>query len=326
MKIGIIGTGAYAIALASILENKNYKITMWTALKEEYEELKSTRKNLKALDYELKKDITFTMNMQEVIENNEAIILAIPAKFIETTVSLMKNYLTNQEILIATKGIETKNKSLIHDYLEKVLKTTKIACISGPSFAKEVITKEPIGLTLASQNSKTLNYFLNLFKDIPYLTIELREDIIGVELCGILKNIMAIFSGILDGLNITYSTNAKFLMDASYEIRRIIKEFGGDKHTFSTYAGMGDLILTCTSVQSRNYTFGKLIGEGADFKSYQAKTTIEGLENLNAMYELLKEKNIESEVIDILYKIVYQSQPKELVFEFLKNKTLRIPF
>ncbi len=325
-KIGIIGAGAYAIALASLLEEKNIEIWMWTAVESEYKELTTTRKNLQAIDYELSENVKFTMNMQEVIENNEAIILAIPAKFIEKTVTMMKNYITNQPILIATKGIEPNSKSLIHEYLEQVLKTTKIACISGPSFAKEVVIKEPIGLTLASKNSETLNYFIELFKDISYLTLELREDIVGVSLCGILKNIMAIFSGILDGLNITYSTNAKFLIDASYEIRKIIKEFGGDKHTFSSYAGMGDLILTCTSVQSRNYTFGKLIGSGSDFKSYQAKTTIEGLENLNAIYELLKEKKIKSEVIDILYKIIYQNQPKELVFKFLKDKPCRNPF
>ena len=325
MNIGIIGCGAYAIALSSLLEKKNINIMMWTALQSEYEELSKTRKNSKVLDYELNKNIKFTTSMDTLINENEAIILAIPAKFIKSTIALIKN-IKDKPILIATKGIESSEKVLIHEYLKKELKITKVASISGPSFAKEVVTKEPIGLTLASEDKETLDYFLNLFNNISYLTLELREDIIGVELCGILKNIMAIFSGILDGLNITYSTNAKFLMDASYEIRRIIKEFGGDKHTFSTYAGMGDLILTCTSVQSRNYTFGKLIGEGADFKSYQENTTIEGLENLDTMYELLKEKGIESEVIDILYKIVYQSQPKELVFEFLKDKPCRIPF
>ncbi len=320
MKIGIIGTGAYAIALASVLENKNVNIMMWTALKNEYDELVKTKKNLKASKYKLSDSVTFTMNMDEIVKENDTLILAIPAKFIESTVDIMKKSFTNQNILIATKGIATKNQELIHEYLERELNTKKIACISGPSFASDVIKKEPIGLTLASENEETLNYFIELFKNIPYLSIETRNDIIGCEICGILKNVMAIFSGILDGLCITNSTNAKFLMDASYEIRNIITAFGGDKHTFSTYAGMGDLILTCTSTKSRNYTFGKLIGENGDFKTYGKNTTTEGLENLNTIYELLKKKDIYSEIVDILYKIIYLNQPKELVLEYLKNK------
>ena len=120
MKIGIIGTGAYAIALASVLENKNVNIMMWTALKNEYDELIKTKQNLKASKYKLSDSVTFTMNMDEIVKENDTLILAIPAKFIESTVDIMKKSFTNQNILIATKGIGTKNQELIHEYLNDV--------------------------------------------------------------------------------------------------------------------------------------------------------------------------------------------------------------
>ncbi len=317
MNIGIIGTGAFAIALASILENKNVNITMWTAIDSEYEELVNTHQNKKALEYVLDNKINFTMDIKDLVKQNDTIIIAIPAKFLDTTINLMKEYINNQEILIATKGIEGKSQMLIHNYLKQELNTNNITSISGPSFAKEVIKKEPLGLTLASENKESLDYFTNLFKDISYLTIERSDDIIGCELCGILKNIVAIFSGILDGLQVNSSTNAKFLVDASLDIQEIIHYFGGKPETFTTYAGMGDLILTCTSIKSRNYTFGKLIGEGKDFNSYKQNTTIEGLENLNAIYKLFKLNNINSGIINTLYKIIYLNEPKEIIYDYL---------
>ena len=129
MNIGIIGTGAYAIALASLLENKNVNVMLWTALQSEYEELTKTNKNSKVSDYELSKKVTFTMDMS-LLMKNETLILAIPAKFTLSTVNLMKKDYKNQNILIATKGIETTNQKLIHEYLEEELNTKKIACIS----------------------------------------------------------------------------------------------------------------------------------------------------------------------------------------------------
>jgi len=318
MKLGIIGTGAYAIALASFLENKNVELTMWTKLKEEYDELKEKNTNLKIIDYKLDDKIKFTMNIEEAINNMDGIILAIPAKFLKETINEIKKYIKKeQHVLIATKGIESNSKKLIHDFLYDELKNNNIACISGPSFAIDIIEKEPIGLTIASHNEETLLFFTNLFNGISYLTVEPIKDIIGCELCGMLKNIVAIFSGILDGMEVNNSTNAKFLVDATKEIQNIIYEFGGNKKTFSSYAGLGDLILTCTSTKSRNYTFGKLIGEKKDFKSYQNTTTIEGLENLNTVYKLFQEKNIDCKFVNILYEIIYLDKSTDLILKYL---------
>lgn len=319
MNIGIIGTGAYAIDLSSILENKNINITMWTILDKEYKDLTTNHTNLNVIDYKLHKRIKFTTDIKKLVLENDLFILAVPAKFVKSTVDLFEEYYTEQDILIATKGVEANSKLLIHDYLNKELKTDKIAYISGPSFAKDIVKREPLGLTLASKNESTLNIFKELFSGINYLTIEPIIDISGCELYGVLENIMAIVSGILGGMNETDSTCSKFLVDANLEIQKIIKRFDGLETIFYTYAGLGDLILTCSSKNSRNYAFGFLIGSNGDFETYKKNTTVEGIENLYTIYEMLKEKNIKSEIIDILHEIVYFGKLKELIIIYLKN-------
>lgn len=316
MKIGIIGCGAYGIALSSLFDSKDISITMWTKLEDEHEELVNNRTNSKVFDYKLNDKIKFTMSLEEITLRNEALILAIPAKFLKDVILELKKYYNGQHILIATKGMIDDN--LISNYLHDELNTEKIACISGPSFASDILKKEIIGLTLASNNVVTLDYFRCLFNDTN-LVIEIAHDIIGVQLGGILKNTMAIGSGILDGIKVSNSTKAKFLTDISKEIKKIINNLSGDSKTFDTYSGIGDLLLTTTSYESRNYSFGLLIGEDKDFKSYLENNTVEGIENLRNIKNLLTENRIKSRIIDILFEIVYLSQPKEKIFEYLKN-------
>ena len=317
MKLGIIGTGAYAIALTSLIEEKNISTIMWTKLENEYQELKNNHTNLNVLDYKLNNNINFTNSLEELSNKSDYIILVIPTKFIKSTINEFKKYYHNQPILIASKGI-MEDKILIHDYLKKELKTSNISCISGPSFAKDVILKQPIGLTIASNKFKN-NGFYKLFSNISYLELELSNDIIGVELWGIFKNIIAIGSGILNGMNTSPSTINKFLIDASKDIQKIIIKCKGNKNTYYTYAGIGDYILTTTNTNSRNYTFGLLIGQNKDYKTYQNENTIEGLENLKVIYEYLNINNINCKIIDILYNIIYLNEDKNLLITYLNN-------
>lgn len=319
MNIGIIGTGAYAIALASILENKNLNILMWTKLNNEFQELSNNHTNLSVLNYKLNEKIKFTNSLEELSNKSNVLILAIPTKFVKDTMNELKTYYHNQEILIASKGMIENTNLLMDEYLSNILNTNKISCLSGPSFANDVIKKEPIGLTIASKNNNSLQYIKNIFSNIEYITLDDTKDIIGLELCGILKNIIAIGAGILNGMNINSSTIAKYLKDTSLEIEKIIVQLNGFKDTFSTYGGFGDFILTTTNNKSRNYTFGQLIGENKDYKNYMKTTTIEGLENLNGIYNLLNSKNINSKIIDILYQIVYLSKDKNILINYLKN-------
>ena len=317
MKIGIIGTGAYGIALSSLFDLKNIELTMWTKLEDEFQELINKKTNSKVLDYRLNDKIKYTMNIKEITNQSDVLILAIPAKFVKNIVLEIKKYYNNQHILIATKGMV--NDILISNLLKNELNTERIAYISGPSFASDIVKKEIIGLTLASNNVVTLDYFRCLFKDISYLKVEITHDIIGAQLGGILKNIIAIGAGMLEGMHVSNSTKAKFLTDSSKEIKKIIRDLDGNYKTFDTYSGIGDLFLTATSKESRNYTFGLLIGENKDFQSYLENNTIEGMENLKNIKNLLNEKKIKSKLIDILFEIVYLNKSKEKILEYLRN-------
>ena len=319
MKIGIVGTGAYAIALASLLENTSHSITMWTKLENEYKELISNHTNLKVLDYKLNNKIKFTMSLEDLMKN-DIIIVAIPAKFLKDTLDELKLYYKNQEILIATKGMIQNPISLLDEYFKKNLNTDKISFIAGPSFAHDVIKKHPIGLTLASDNLNSLNYFKNLFNGISYLTIDVTNDIKGIQICSILKNIIAIGSGILAGMDINNSTRIKYLIDCKDEIINLIKKLNGNSNTFMTYAGLGDYFLTTMSNNSRNYTFGYLIGKNENFHEYILNNTIEGLDNLTILYEYLKNKKITSNIINILYEIIFLNKDKLIILKYLENK------
>ena len=316
MKIGIIGTGAYAIAISSLLENKNYDITMWTKIESEFQNLVKTHKNENALNYVLDNKIKFTKELKE-FENKDYLILVIPTKFIKETIQEFKPFYRNQEILIASKGMIEDNNIFIHEYLEKELNTNKISCLSGPSFANDIILKTPFGLTFTSKNYNSLNKWINIFSDISYLTIDKTDDILGVEICGVLKNIIAIAAGILNGMNCTPSTTIKFLVDASRDIQDLLEKLNVKKESFYTYSGIGDFLLTATSKLSRNYTLGNLIGEDKDITNYIKNTTVEGLDNLKEMKKVLEVKNIKFPIIDILYEIIYNSKEKTLLLKYL---------
>lgn len=322
MNIGIIGTGAYAIALASILEeninSKNLNLTMWTINEDEYQELSLKYTNSRYLDYKLNKNIKFTMDLNKLVLENDTLILAIPAKFVHSTFETINVKMEDKKILIATKGIEPVTNELISDYLKLFYNINNITCISGPSFAHDIIKKQPIGLTIASQDKNNLNYFKDLFKT-SYIIFNETDDIIGCSLCGIVKNIMAIFSGILEGMHVNSSTKAKFMVDASKQIMEIIKKLKGKKETFYTYAGLGDLLLTATSTESRNFTFGLLIGMDKDFKTYLEETTVEGVESLKTTKIILEKNNLNSKIIDILDDVVNNCKDKNIILDFLKK-------
>ena len=260
------------------------------------------------------------MNLEELSNESRAIIIAIPAKFLKETINELKPFYYNQPILIATKGMIKENNLLIHEYLKKELNTNNIACISGPSFAKDIILKQPIGLTIGSNDLNTLNYFYSIFSNISNLSLEKVNDITSIELFGIFKNIIAIGSGILNGMNINPSTITKFLYDASLDIKDIIKKIDKDINTFYTYAGFGDYLLTTTSNESRNYTFGYLIGKNENYDDYKNKTTIEGLDNLDTIINYLNFKNIKFNLLNLLNDIINKKQNKEELLKYLKNK------
>ena len=221
-------------------------------------------------------------------------------------------------ILIATKGIENKTCQFMSEVVERNINTSKIAVISGPTFAKDIVTSSPIGLSLASTNLLTRDLVKTMLENE---TTKVREtlDIIGVEVCSAIKNVMAILSGILDGMNTCESTKALFLTEALNDIKELIDKLGGNKKTILSFAGFGDILMTCTSTSSRNFTYGKLLGEGKYTlaNDYQKTTTVEGLYTLKSMKKLIKKEKVKMEVIDLISDIVLGKKDINNILTFL---------
>lgn len=313
MNIGILGAGAYAIALADILIHNNNKVTLWSKFKEEIDHLNKYRNNKNFSNYTIPNEAVFTNDLN-VVMNNDLIIFAVPADFIDDTALEIKHLVSNQYFCIASKGLY-KDK-ILFEIINSIINTNNIGVISGPTFAIDIINKVPIGLTVASLNNETNNIISKALKS-DRVAIDINNDIIGVSICGSIKNIGAIANGIINGLNLPISTQALVITKLIEEIKNIIKIYGGDENTISSLAGIGDLILTCTSNKSRNFTLGYMLGSNQDkseINSYIQNTTIEGLAALKQIEKLIINHKNKLPIICCIYNILYnKGEIKELI-------------
>lgn len=318
MKIGIIGTGAYGLALSLMFHENHCPIKMWTKFEEEKTELETTRQNSRVLpNVQIPEDITFTTDLKELVTFSDLLVIAIPAGFVDTVAAELSFYIEpHHHICIASKGIEQDTCLFVADVLKKYINTDQIAVISGPSFAIDIASYFPIGLTLATQNKET-EHLLKESLQNKSLKLRTTNDIIGTEICGSIKNVIAIAAGMLDGMGASDSTQAMFITESLHDIKELIKALGGNGKTILSFAGFGDLLLTSTSTKSRNFRFGKMIGEGKskeEIEHYKKQTTIEGLYTLQSIYQLLGNKKIDLPIIDLIYNIVFHKEdPKELL-------------
>lgn len=323
MNVTIIGTGAFGIALSKMFLKNNCNIIMWTKNEVEFQKLEKNRRNEKVLpDFYIDKRIKFTLSMADAIKDAEIIVIAIPVQFIKEVILKIKEYFNkNQHICIASKGITDTNQVLPHKMVRKILHTKNVSVISGPTFAIDMVSDALMGLVVAGKNTKT-NMVIKKALANDSLVVDTSNDIDGIELCGAIKNIMAIGCGIIDGMNYPESTRCMLFTKCFQEMMNLIYGLGGHKASALTYAGIGDLLLTCTSYKSRNYTYGKLLGQDKSKKEiseYVNKTTIEGRYTLKILYEMLKKKKIKFQIISTLYSIVYKDNSPTLLINYLKK-------
>lgn len=322
VKIAILGSGAYGLALASRLLMNQNEVEIWTYSKEEKKELKETRISKKLPDYIIPKEITITTNMKKVVSDSKIIIIAVPAFAVDDVSKKLSKYIKpSQHILIATKGIEQDTCKFLTDVVLEYINTNRIAVISGPTFAVDIIKDVPIGLSLGTTNELTKKTIIEAFTN-PITKLRPTLDIIGIEVCGAIKNVMAIASGMLEGMNVPDSTKALFLTEALNDIKEIIDTLGGNKKTILSFAGFGDILMTCTSPNSRNFTLGKILGSGKKEEAikYRENTTVEGLYTLKSIQKLLQDTGASIPIIDLIYDIIYREKDKEEMLKMLIKK------
>lgn len=317
MKISILGTGAYGMAMASLLHYNKYSIKMWTNSDEEASYLNTNRKSPK-VDYDIPNDIIISTNMKDVITDSDVIIFATPSEFVSNVSEMVSKYYNNQYIAITSKGIDSSSLLCLSDVVKKNINTDLIAVISGCTFASDMVKKVPLGLNVASKNIDTLNVISGILGN-DYLSIYKTNDVIGSEICGAIKNVMAIGSGIINGMGYPESSSAMFITLATNEIIRLVKCLGGEDDTMFSFAGIGDLVLTCNSKESRNFTLGSMIGKNIDTKDYIENNTIEGLYALGSIMNIVKNYNIDMPIITMINSVIYgEKEPCDFIKILIK--------
>ena len=322
MKVGILGAGAFGLALSHILVKNKVTVEMWTHNEEEVKVLDKKRISKKLDGYKIPKEIKFSTNLEETVNGKDLIVMAIPAfAFEDVTKQLSKYIKKNQPVLIATKGIQQNTCLFLNDVFAKYLKNS-VAVISGPTFAVDMIKDAPIGFSMATKSHKTEMVIRKCFENS---TTKFRRtrDITGIEICGSIKNVMAIASGMLEGMGVTDSTRALFLTESMNDIKELIDALGGKKKSILSFAGFGDILMTCTSKNSRNFSFGYLIGSGASKKEidkYLENTTVEGMYTLKSINKLVRRKKVKMPIINLIHDIIEGKKDKEEMLRFLISK------
>lgn len=319
MKVTMIGTGVYSFALASAISFNVDKIVMWTESDDLYQKYLSDGCVKDIIEGKsLKSNVVLTRSYEEALKDTDVVFLVTAAKYFRNVIQDMKNYLSNNvPICIATKGLDMENLMFLSEVLENVYPNNKVLVLSGPSFAADLADNTLIGLTLASEDLKDAELVKNILVS-DKLKIEVIEDIIGLQIGGSIKNAYAIGAGIIDSLYSSPSTSALYLTEVIKEIRFLLGEFGSAIETVYSLGVIGDLVLTCGSTSSRNFSFGTFIGRD-DFnkQEYLGKNTIEGYETLKIYQEILKKKGICLPLLDILYKIVVLDKDSTLLGDYL---------
>ena len=322
MKIGILGAGAYGMAMTSVFDNNGHKIKIWSNSEEEVNLLLTNHKSNK-IDYIIPDDFVITTDMKLVVMDADIIVIAVPSEFVRNVCMELNKYFKEEQIIcISSKGIENNSCLFMDDVVRQCIKTDNIAVISGGTFAEDMVKEVPVGLTLATKSKLAGDIILKAMEN-DYVKIQITDDIIGTEICGSIKNVFAIAAGMLEGMKYPNSTKSLFMTEVIKDIKFLIKSLGGKEETILSFAGIGDILLTCSSSKSRNYTLGKMIGEERErqeIKKYIDSSTIEGLYTLNSIKKLLNDKEIEMPIIDLISDIIMGKKNLIELNNFLKKK------
>ena len=307
-RIGILGAGTWGTALANLLCKSGHEVMLWSRITEEVNMLVKTHKHKNLPGVEIDKNILFTCSIEEAIEGKDVVVIAVPSIYVrETTLLAKKHFQSNQIIVTVAKGVEKgtlmTTSEIIHDVLKE--KDLPVVALSGPTHAEEVAIGLPTLIVSACERLPIAEEIQNIFYSSS-LRVYTNQDILGVELCGALKNIIALAAGMSDGLGYGDNAKAALITRGLREITKIGLAMGANVNTFSGLTGIGDIVVTATSVHSRNHKAGFLLGQGYSLAETKEKVgmVIEGLNSLEAAIELEKKYNLQLPIIDTVASIV----------------------
>jgi glycerol-3-phosphate dehydrogenase (NAD(P)+) len=326
--IAVIGAGSWGTTLACLLVEKGYDVSLWAYEQDIAEEINKRRTNSVYLPgFSLPTGLKATHRIAEAVGKARYVLNVVPTQFIRPVFMQVADLLGKGAIIIsASKGIEQgtllTGYSIVRETVDR-----EIAVLSGPSFAKEVLQKRPTAVTLATGNSDTGLLLQEIF-NTNYFRVYTHRDITGVELGGALKNVIAIASGICDGLGLGHNARAALITRGLAEITRLGECLGADKMTFSGLSGLGDLVLTCTGPLSRNYSVGIKLGQGMKLAEILASTrsVAEGVATSLSAFELSRKCGVEMPIIEQVYKVIHKDESPADAVNMLMNRALRAEF
>ena len=320
--IAVIGSGSWGIGIAIHLAKLGNNVKVWSFLKEEADLINNEKKCkfLPGVD-KLPDGIYATQSFEECIKDTKYIFHVTPSKVVRNTVKQYKEFVTDQPIIICSKGFESDTLSTLDEIIEEELPHNPIAVFSGPSHAEEVSHAVPTAMVLASKNNKVLLEIQELLMN-ENMRVYLSNDIKGVELGGALKNIIAFCAGILVGMNLGDNSFAALITRGLTEIARLGEALGGKPETFYGLSGLGDLIVTCSSKYSRNRKAGMLVGEGKSIEEVRKEVgmTIESIDNIDVAYKLKNMYGIEMPIVEAVYDVLYNGLEPRLAVKNLMTR------
>lgn len=323
-KVTILGDGAWATTLGILLNKNGHKVTIWSNFPDYLDELNLKKVNEKYLPgFSIPKEISFEKDINEAVLSSDIIVDAIPSKFYRSVLKKINCDVSDKIFVNVSKGIEQKSLKRMTEIIKEELGKVKTCILSGPTIAIEVAEEMPAVAISASNNLKIAKTIQELFFNQNF-RVYTSEDPLGVELCGALKNVIAIVAGISDGLGFGANAKAAILSRGIVEIARLGQVMGAKKKTFFGIAGLGDLSTTCISPESRNRTLGERIGRGEKLEEIinSTNSVIEGVTTTEAVYNLSKKYNIDTPITNQVYMILYHKKDpkKALVDLMLRSK------
>lgn len=323
-KITVFGAGSWGTALAIVLAENGHDTLLWTHREDQAKEINEQHTNKKYLpDTTLPEQLKATSSMETAINHSSIFVMAVPTKAIREVCDNALQYLNKKVLLIhVSKGIEPDTLLRISEiFTEKIPAEfiEDLVVLSGPSHAEEVVQHHPTTITAASTNLKAAEKTQDLFMN-HYFRVYTSEDVIGVEIGGALKNVIALAAGISDGLNYGDNAKAALITRGLAEITRLGVKMGGNPFTFAGLTGMGDLIVTCTSVHSRNWRAGNMLGKGRKLDDVlnEMGMVVEGVRTTKAAHQLAEKYYISMPIVEALYNVLFKNKtPKEAVDDLM---------
>lgn len=325
-KVCVLGTGSWGSALGLTLAKKGYEVVMWTLSEEQANKINSTKENIDYLPGVLfPNNITITTYLEEAVLNSIVVVLAVPSQAIRSVCNQIKPFIKDEQIIVdVAKGLEKGTGLRLSEVVEEELPNNPYVTLSGPSHAEEVARDIPTTVVVASSDLEVAQRVQDIFMS-PKFRVYTNPDIVGVELGGALKNIIAFGAGICDGLGLGDNSKAALMTRGIREISRLGVAMGADVSTFSGLSGIGDLIVTCTSMHSRNRRAGILIGQGKSLEETLAevKMVVEGITATEVAYDVSKKLNVDMPITNAIYSILHSNlNPNEVVIDLMmRNKT-----